>query len=314
MTLDIISIGEPLIEFNQTGGVNSMRYLQGFGGDSSNFIIAAARQGARTGYLTALGDDAYGRMFLDLWRTDGIDASAVKIDRTAPTAVYFVTHDKTGHAFHFYRTGSAASHLTPADIDRDYVASAKVLHCSGISLAISTSACDACYSAVEIAKAAGQRVSFDTNLRLKLWPKDRARAVITDMMSLCDICLPSYDDLAALTEIIDEDALVDFALACGAPIVALKCGERGAIVASPDARHRIDPHPVTAVDATGAGDTFGGAFVARLLAGDDLPTAGRYAAVAAALSTTGFGAVAPIPTADQVRSALAQHPQGDTGR
>jgi 2-dehydro-3-deoxygluconokinase len=264
--------------------------------------------------LTALGDDTYGRMFLDLWRADGIDATAVKIDRTAPTAVYFVTHGKGGHAFHFYRSGSAASRLTPGDIDRDYAASAKVLHCSGISLAISTSACDACYSAVEAAKAAGRLVSFDTNLRLKLWPKDRARAVITDMMGLCDICLPSYDDLVALTGIDDEDALVDFALACGAPIVALKCGERGAIVASPDTRNRIEAHPVEAVDATGAGDTFGGAFVSRLLAGDDLATAGRYAAVAAALSTTGFGAVAPIPTAHQVKAALALRPQGNTHR
>lgn len=305
MALDIIAIGEPMIEFNQTGGAHSVQYLQGFGGDSSNFIIAAARQGARTGYLTVLGDDTYGRMFLDLWRDEGIDADAVKIDRDAPTAVYFVTHGEHGHAFHFYRTGSAASRLATADIDPGYVTRAKVVHCSGISLAISASACDACYFAVHAAKAAGRMVSFDTNLRLRLWSKDRARAVIMDMMGLCDICLPSYDDLTLLTGIGDEDALVDFALACGAPIVALKCGERGAIVANPDARHRIDPYPIAAVDATGAGDTFGGAFIARLLAGDDLATAGRYAAAAAALSTTGFGAVAPIPSADQVRLALA---------
>lgn len=305
MSLDIIAIGEPMIEFNQTGGAGSVQYLQGFGGDSSNFIIAAARHGARTGYLTALGDDTYGRMFLDLWRDEGVDADAVKIDSDAPTAVYFVTHAEHGHAFHFYRTGSAASRLAVADVDPGYVASAKVVHCSGISLAISASACDACYFAVHAAKTAGCMVSFDTNLRLRLWPKDRARAVITDMMGLCDISLPSYDDLSLLTGIEDEDALVDFALARGAPIVALKLGERGAIVASPSERHRIDPHVVTAVDATGAGDTFGGAFVARLLAGDDLVTAGRYASVAAALSTTGFGAVAPIPGADQVRNALA---------
>ncbi|MDQ8729322.1 sugar kinase [Bradyrhizobium sp. LHD-71] len=304
MSFDIVAIGEPMIEFNQTGQDDGLHYLQGFGGDSSNFIIAAARQGARTGYLTALGDDAYGRMFLDLWRAEGVDSAAVKIDPTAPTAVYFVTHDAGGHAFHFYRTGSAASRLAPSDIDRNYVSSARVVHCSGISLAISASACDACYTAVEAAKAAGRMVSFDTNLRLKLWPKDRARAVTTDMMSLCDICLPSYDDMLALTGIDDAEALVDFALARGARIVALKLGDRGAIVASATERHHIAPFPVRAQDATGAGDTFGGAFVARLLLGDDLATAGRYAAVAAAISTTGFGAVAPIPRADQVKKAL----------
>jgi 2-dehydro-3-deoxygluconokinase len=306
MAVDIISIGEPLIEFNQTGGANSNQYLQGFGGDSSNFIIAAARQGARVGYITALGDDTYGKMFLDLWRTEGVDTSAVKIDPSAPTAVSFVTHSEKGHAFHYYRAGSAASRIGPADIDRNYIAGAKVVHVSGIGLAISANACDACYTAVEAARAAGHMVSFDTNLRLRLWTKERARAVITDMMGHCDICLPSYDDVVTLTGIEDEDALVDFALERGAKIVALKLGERGAIVASPSERHRIAALPVQAVDATGAGDAFGGAFVTRIVAGDDIVTAGRYAAVAAALSTTGFGAVAPIPDAAQVRRRMLQ--------
>jgi 2-dehydro-3-deoxygluconokinase len=304
MAVDIISIGEPLIEFNQTGGANSNQYLQGFGGDSSNFIIAAARQGARTGYVTAVGDDTYGRMFRDLWLAEGVDTSAVKIDPSAPTAVSFVTHSEKGHAFHYYRAGSAASRIVPADIDRDYIAGAKVVHLSGIGFAISATACDACYTAVAAARSAGRLVSFDTNLRLRLWSKERARAVIVDMMGNCDICLPSYDDVVVLTGIEDENALVDFALERGAKIVALKLGDKGAIVASPTERHRIAPLRVQAVDATGAGDTFGGSFVTRIVAGDDLATAGRYAAVAAAISTTGFGAVAPIPRAEQVRKAL----------
>ena len=66
-SFDVLAIGEPMIEFNQTrpGDPN---YLQGFGGDTSNMIIAAARQGARAAYVTRLGDDAFGRMFLELWR------------------------------------------------------------------------------------------------------------------------------------------------------------------------------------------------------------------------------------------------------
>jgi 2-dehydro-3-deoxygluconokinase len=305
MTPEIISIGEPLVELHQTGGAGSDQYLQRFGGDSSNFIISAARQGARGGYVSAVGDDTFGRMFLDLWQVEGVDTSTVKIDPSAQTGLSFVTHNEKGHAFHYYRAGSPASRIGPADIDRSYIAAAKIAHVSGIGLAISASACDACYTVVETAKAAGRTVSFDTNMRLRLWSKERARAVITDMMSLCDICLPSYDDVVMLTGIENEDALVDFALARGAKIVALKLGERGAIVASATERHRIPAYSVTAVDATGAGDTFGGSFVTRLLRGDDLATAGRYAAVAAALSTTGFGAVAPIPSADQVKKALA---------
>lgn len=100
----------------------------------------------------------------------------------------------------------------------------------------------------------------------------------------------------------------DRCLELGAKVVALKLGERGALVADVHERHRIAPHPCTPVDATGAGDTFGGAFVARLLAGDALEAAGRYACVAAALSTQGWGAVEPIPRAGHVRAALAAHP------
>ena len=87
--------------------------------------------------------------------------------------------------------------------------------------------------------------------------------------------------------------------------MALKLGDRGAIVADDGQRHRIAPFACKPIDATGAGDTFGGAFVARLIAGESLADAGRYAAAAAALSTEGYGAVAPIPRAAAVRAALA---------
>jgi len=123
-------------------------------------------------------------------------------------------------------------------------------------------------------------------------------------MQRVDICLPSHDDVRAITGLDDDDALVDRCLRLGAKIVALKLGARGAIVADTASRHRIPPFPCTPVDATGAGDTFGGAFVARLVAGDAIADAGRYAAAAAALSTQGRGAVAPIPRAAEVRAAL----------
>jgi 2-dehydro-3-deoxygluconokinase len=306
MQLDVVALGEPMIEFNQTGDRGGRTYLQGYGGDTSNFVIAAARQSARVGYMTALGDDIYGRMFLELWKQEGVDASRVKIDATAPTGIYFVNHDETGHHFTFFRTGSAASRVRPADIPSEYLTSARVVHVSGISLAISESACDACYAAVDAARSAGRLVSFDTNLRLKLWSKDRARAAIADMMRFADICLPSRDDIALLTGIDDPDELADHALGLGAKTVALKLGAEGALVATGHERHRIPPYRVEAVDATGAGDVFGGSFVTRILRGDDPAAAGRYAAVAAALSTTGYGAVEPIPTVDQVQEALRQ--------
>lgn len=306
---DIVALGEPMVEFNQTGEGDGRLYLQGFGGDTSNFAVAAARQGSRVAYVSALGDDPYGGMLRSLWDAEGVDHASVKTDAAAYTAIYFVTHDERGHHFSFFRSGSAASRMAPAELPLERIGAARVLHVSGITLAISSASCDTAYAAIAHARGAGVLVSFDTNLRLKLWGIERARAVMNDVIARCDICLPSYDDIVAITGLTEPDALVDHCLRLGARTVALKLGGDGALVADAQQRHRVGPHRCTPVDATGAGDTFGGAFVARLVAGDDLQTAGRYAAAAAALSTEGHGAVAPIPRAERVRAALAEASQ-----
>jgi len=302
--LDILALGEAMVEFNQTSEASGRLYLQGFGGDTSNFAVSAARQGAQVGVLSALGDDVYGAMLRAMWREEGIDDSGVATDADAFTAIYFVTHDAAGHHFSFFRRGSAASRMTFAQLPIEAFASTRVLHVSGISLAISESARETCFAAMRAARAAGAMVSFDTNFRATLWPLATARAAIDEAIALADICLPSHDDLAALTGLDAPEALIGHCLARGARIVALKHGAAGAWVADATRQVRIAPHPCKPVDATGAGDAFGGAFVARIVAGDDLEGAGRYAAAAAALSTEGYGAVEPIPRAARVRAAL----------
>jgi 2-dehydro-3-deoxygluconokinase len=304
MSVDILAMGEPMVEFNQTGADGGRTFLQGFGGDTSNFAVAARRQGAAVGYISALGDDPNGRLMRGLWAAEGVDDSHVRTDPDGFTGIYFVTHGPAGHEFHFYRKGSAAARYRSADVPVAAIRAAKALHLSGISLAISESACDACFAAARAAREGGTLVSFDTNLRLKLWSLDRARAIMTEMIRQSDICLPSHEDVAAITGLSDPDAIVDRLLSLGPRIVALKLGADGALVADGARRIRIPPHPVRPVDATGAGDAFGGAFMARLVAGDDVEAAGRYAAVCAALSTEGYGAVAPVPRAERVMSAL----------
>ena len=300
----LVCLGEPMIEFNETDP-GEPRWLQGFGGDTSNAAIAAARQGASVGYVTALGTDTFGDRFVELWRREGVDCTRVARRNDGHTAVYFVTHDAHGHQFHFLRAGSAASRMGPDDLPRDYVAGARILHLSGISQAISPAARAAGFAAIDTVKAAGGRVSYDTNLRLKLWSLELARETIHAAMARADIALPSFEDAEQLTGLSDPDAIADFYLRLGPVIVALKLGKEGALVATPDARRRIAARSVKAVDATGAGDTFGGAFLARLLEGDDPFAAATYANAAAALKTTGFGAVAPIPTRSAVEAFLA---------
>lgn len=296
MQPDVICMGEPLMEFSQiTAEDGSARYLPGFGGDTSNCAVAAARQGAKVGYVTAVGADAFGDDFLNLWRREGVDTSRVKRDAQAHTGIYFITYSDAGHAFTYFRAGSAASRMTPDDIDPDYIGGARYLHVSGISQAISASACDAVFHAIGIARARGVKISYDTNLRLKLWPLERARAIIHGAIAESDVALPSLDDSRLLTGLEDADSIADFYLGLGAKVVALKLGSEGALVATPSQRRRIAPISVQVVDATGAGDTFGGAFLAQLNAGRDAFEAANHANAAAALSTLGHGAVAPIP-------------------
>lgn len=300
----IVSIGEPLIEFNRPKEGDGRTWLQGFGGDSQNVAIAAIRQGATAGYITSLGLDWMGDAFLDLWKSEGLDASKVTRHPTAPTGVSFVTHGSSGHKFDYLRKGSAASLMKPEDLPHDYIVGARVLHVSAIGQAISKSARATCDAAINLARANGVKVSYDTNLRLRLWDLETAREAIHATCARCDILLPSLDDSQQLTGLSIPSEIADFYLKLGAPLVALKMGSEGALLAMPGRRIRIRPHHVTAVDATGAGDTFDGAFLARLLEGDDPETAARYANVAAALSTTGYGAVTPIPRKDAVLAAL----------
>ena len=300
----LVCLGEPLIEFNRPREGDGRTWLQGFGGDSQNVAIAAARQGAPAGYLTSLGQDWMGDAFLDLWRSEGVDASRVSRHPSAPTGVSFVTHSDAGHKFDYLRKNSAASLMTPDGLAADYIAGARFFHLSAIGQAISDSARQTCNAAIAAARAAGVKISYDTNLRLRLWDLDTARRTIDATIARCDIALPSLDDSQQLTGLAEPDAIADHYLKLGAPLVAVKMAAEGCLIATPKERFRLPGHRVDSVDATGAGDTFDGAFVARLLAGDDLKTAARYANVAAALSTRGYGAVTPIPRAAEVLAEL----------
>jgi 2-dehydro-3-deoxygluconokinase len=300
---DVAALGEPMVEFNQTHR-GQPQYLQGFGGDTSNAVIAAARAGARTTYLTRLGADRFGDLLMDLWQGEGVDTAGIERDAGAPTGIYFVTHGDHGHEFSYRRAGSAASEMTPAWLPRALIAASKILHASGISLAISPSARETAFEAMRHAREAGTLVSFDSNLRLKLWSLEDARAGITRAIASCDLFLPSVDDVTALSGHTDPQAIVDWSHALGAKQVVLKLGGEGALVSDGHRREMIRGHRVDVLDATGAGDCFCGNLLARIAQGEPLFEAARYANAAAAISVQGFGAVAPLPRAGQVRRLL----------
>ena len=305
MTVDLLCMGEPMLEFNQLPPQpdGTRHYLEGHGGDTSNAAIAAARQGARVGYITALGRDMPGDSFMELWAREGVDASTVLRTDRWQTGVYFVTHDAQGHHFLHYRTNSAAAMYTRADLPDQAIAAARMFYVSGISQGISNSAADAVFAAIDIARRNGRIVAYDTNYRPRLWSPARAAEVMHEAMAQADYALPGIDDVQTLTGLTDPQTMLDFYLRLGPKVVVLKMGEQGAWLATPQQRMHIPPCAVKVIDATGAGDAFCGSFLARILAGDTPEQAVRYANFAAALKCTSYGAVAPIPRAADVIAA-----------
>ena len=120
---DLIAVGEPLVEMaaesaGRLGDVD--RFRCGWGGDTANFVLAAARLGGACGYVTRVGQDAFGRAFVAMLEKHGVDARHVISDEEHHTGLYFVTYsEERKHRFDYVRRGSAASHLAGTDIDPD---------------------------------------------------------------------------------------------------------------------------------------------------------------------------------------------------
>ncbi len=307
---EIVALGEPLLEFaaEEPGHLRSVgTFRRGWGGDTSNFAVAAARLGASSGYLTRLGHDEFGRCFLELWEREGVDASAVVLDPEAPTGIYFISRDRRGaHEFTYYREGSAASRMSPADLDPGYLGSARVFHTSGISQAISDSARATVEAAIELAREREVLVAYDANVRTKLQPPDRLRQTFTWAANRADVVFVSEEDLRSLypgratEEVLEElgDVLM----------VVVKLGAQGCLVAPRGQQLLpVPPFPIELVDASGAGDAFAAAFlVAWHLEERDPAAAARWANAVGALTASGLGAVEPLPRREEVDRFLEE--------
>ncbi len=294
---DILGLGEPLIEMVRLPDDIDGRpaYVQGFGGDTSTAIIAAARQGVSTGYLSAVGDDVFGEALRGLWAREGVDHSHVLTRAGDPTGVCFIDPDPAGRRFTYARRGSAASLFGPGDVPETAIAGAKVLHVSGITLAVSPTMREAARKAIEIAAESDTLVSLDLNYRSRLWREEQAVPVLGSVLPRADIVFASDDEARLLFGDETPDAVADRFIGTSAQVVIAKEGAKGALLATRDDRIRIPPAPSTPVDSSGAGDAFAGSFLAWYLETSDPHFAAMKAAEVAAATVGGLGAVEPIP-------------------
>lgn len=303
MSPDVISLGEPMVEFCATdvGRLSKVPlFKRGWGGDTSNFAVSAARQGLSVAHICRLGGDEFGRSFLDLWESEGMDNSKVIVEPDAWTAIYIISLiEGGGHDFTYYRAGSAASRYSVSDLDHDYLAKAKFFHTSGISLAISKSVREAALEGLRVVRENGGFNSFDINMRSKLWDLETARESLAEAFKVSDVVYASMEDMNTLYGISEPEKAATYLRTLGVETVVVKHGGKGCYVSTDEKRFTMPGYKVDVMDTTGSGDAFDGAWVKGVSMGWDLERVASFCNAVGALTATGLGAVAPIPRYDE---------------
>jgi sugar/nucleoside kinase (ribokinase family) len=307
MALEIIALGEALVEIMRPARDLPLDEPGPFvgpfpSGAPAIFADAAARLGARVGFIGVVGEDDFGRCLQRRLLADGLDLTHLRVTAERPTGCAFVAYFADGsRRFLFHLRHAAAGMLGPDDVQPEYVQGVRVLHVMGSALALSESSCAACYKAAELAADSGALVSFDPNLRPELLGVERVRMLCAPILELADIVLPSGPEARMLTGAEDDEKAAR-QLAAGKRVVALKQGSRGSTVFTGEAELYVPALSVEEVDPTGAGDCYDAAFLVGLLKGWPLEKCARFANAVGALAVTALG---PMEGAPSYESALA---------
>lgn len=303
--MDVVTFGETMVLFNpETQG--PLRYVGTFtksiGGAESNVAIALARLGHKAGWFSKLGGDEFGRYIKSTIMGEEVDVSRVKKDDTRTTGILFKERFSTVNPnVYYYRKGSAASHMTVEDLDMDYICSAKILHVTGISLALSEDVREAVFHAVKEARKRGVIISFDPNIRLKLWSKEEAREHILALARLSDILFPGKDEAELLLGTDEPQEVCRLFQEMGVKTVALKLGKSGCYVKNEQEEGFVSGYTVDQpVDTVGAGDGYAAGFLSGYLDNLSLIECAKRANAVGAMATLVKGDMEGFPYRDQV--------------
>ena len=277
----LVSIGECMIEMS---GGEDRQYRLGYAGDTLNtawYMRALLGKDWSVDYFTGLGTDKYSddiRAFLEANR---IGTGHIRTIPERRPGLYMIHQADGDRHFTYWRDTSAAKLLADDKAAlAKAVEGASMIYFSGITLAIlAPRARGRLLGAIVRARDNGARIAFDTNLRPALWTSPRVMAgVLTAAASLCDIVLPTHGDEAPLFGDKNVDDTADRYLELGVEEVVVKDGSGDALIATAHERVRVAPQKgAKVVDATGAGDSFNGAYLSARLAGKSLQEAAEAA-------------------------------------
>jgi sugar/nucleoside kinase (ribokinase family) len=270
--------------------------------------VAAARLGLATGFVGAVGNDAFGRLLRARFVQEGVDARGLQTIPGQSTAVAFVAYDDGGgREFVFHLRHAAASALQAAALDASFFAGVRWLHLSGSTLALNEGSREAARRALALTQAQGGRLSFDPNLRPELLPVDEARALFAPFLAAATLVAPTAEEARALTGAADDDTAARRLLEQGAEIVALKRAAAGATCYAKDTTVVAPGFALPEVDPTGAGDCFNAACLYGLEQNWPLAQVAQFATAAGALAVTRQGPMEGAPTPVEVEAIRQQN-------
>ncbi|MBA1292851.1 sugar kinase [Pseudomonas lurida] len=279
--IDVLSFGETMAMFvaEQTGDLAQVRqFHKRIAGADSNVAIGLSRLGFNVAWLSRVGDDSLGRFVVDTLSHEGLDCRHVAVDPLHPTGFQFKSREEAGAdpQVEYFRKGSAASHLSVADISPALL-QARHLHATGIPPALSPATGELSRALMTQMRQAGRSVSFDPNLRPSLWASQAQMiAEINALAGLADWVLPGLGEGRLLTGFDDPADIAAFYLDQGAEAVAIKLGADGAYYRTQLDQGFIAAVPVeNVVDTVGAGDGFAVGMISALLEKLSFPEAVR---------------------------------------
>jgi sugar/nucleoside kinase (ribokinase family) len=291
-TVDVLSLVEHLPAEDENMRAVGIS-VQG-GGPVATAIVTAARLGARTAMLDVLGDDWRGALIRAEFEREGVETEYLKIASglTSPTSCILVKKDGGARSI-IWAPGSAPD-LSPQDIPRDVVGSARCLHVNGRHR-------QACMEAVKLARASGVQVSFDGGA-------GRYRPELDELVPLTDVCIVARDFAEQYTRQADLENAGRALMKAGPQLVVITAGAQGSWIYSRSGPSFHQPAYLMprVVDTTGCGDSYHGAFLYGLLQGFDLKRTAALASAVAALNSQRLGGRVGLPTYEQAESFLDQ--------
>lgn len=240
------------------------------GGAERNVALHLASQGVAAGWTSRVGGDPFGRRILHDLESGGVDTGTVVVDDDHPTGLYVKSETPDGGTrMHYYRSGSAASHLSPDDVVGMALDGVQWVHVSGITPALSASASAMVDELFARCAHAGTAISFDVNYRPRLWPRSRAASRLRELAQRADLVFVGRDEAADLWGTRSPEDV--FALLPDPARVVVKDGAVGAYESDRSTSGRttfVETPPVEVVEAIGAGDAFAGGYLAGLIRGE----------------------------------------------